>query len=197
MLSEQIKDYDIILASKSPRRQEYFRQLRIPFDVEIRETVESYPEELKGAAIAEHIAKQKARAFADSSANSIIITADTVVWVDGKALGKPADHAEAVKMLKLLSGKKHEVITGVCFKNAERTRLFSITTEVFFKPLSNEEIEHYIKEYKPFDKAGSYGIQEWIGHIGITHIHGSYSNVVGLPVAQMADELLEFIDELS
>ena len=197
MLPEILQKYDIILASKSPRRQELLKNAGIPFRVLTRDIDESYPPGLDGREIAVYLAGQKAEAFKDEMVhdNTIIITADTVVWHEDVNLGKPVDYAEAMKMLRRLSGKRHEVITGVCLMNNLKKRSFFTSTLVHFKDLREEEMLYYIENYQPFDKAGAYGIQEWIGHIGITRIEGSYFNVVGLPVQRLYEELMEFVRE--
>lgn len=181
MLKDQLKDYNIILASGSPRRQEFFKSLQIDFVVDVRKIDETYPTQLKAAEITDHIAKLKASAFQDLEENDILITSDTVVWLANNALEKPADFDEAFAMLKKLSGHRHEVITSVCFTSKNFQKTVHDTTKVWFKELTDEEIEYYIKTYKPYDKAGSYGIQEWIGYIGVEKIEGCYFNVMGLP----------------
>lgn len=181
MLKEQLTDYNIILASGSPRRQEFFKSLQIDFVVDVRKIDETYPKHLKAAEITDHIAQLKASAFPDLEENDILITSDTVVWLANKALEKPADFDEAFAMLKKLSGLMHEVITSVCFTSKNFQKTVHDTTKVWFKELTDKEIEHYINTYKPYDKAGSYGIQEWIGYIGVEKIEGCYFNVMGLP----------------
>lgn len=181
MLNDLLKDYNIILASGSPRRQEFFKSLHIDFVVDVRKVNEMYPKHFKAAEITDHIAELKAAAFSDLQENDILITSDTVVWIDQTALEKPTDFDEAFAMLKKLSGRMHEVITSVCFTSKNYQKTVHDTTKVWFKELTDAEIEHYIKTYKPFDKAGSYGIQEWIGYIGVEKIEGCYFNVMGLP----------------
>lgn len=173
--------YKIILASGSPRRHQFFKDLHLPFEVRLHPVEELYPPELKREEIALYLAELKASAFNDLQENELLITSDTVVWCEGESLAKAADAAEARKMLQKISGKTHEVITGVCFKTRNKTEVFSDTTLVTFKSLTNSEIDFYISEYKPFDKAGAYGIQEWIGLMGVERIEGSYFNVMGLP----------------
>jgi len=183
---------NIILASKSPRRKELLELLDLNFTVEVPEVDEVFPESLDVTKVAEYLANLKADAFTNIPTDTVVITADTVVILDEQILGKPKDKAEAVNMLKSLSNRCHKVITGVCIKSKDKTVSFSNTTKVFFKELSSSEIEHYIENYKPFDKAGSYGIQEWIGAIGITKIEGSYFNVVGLPIHELNKQLANF-----
>lgn len=186
----------IILASKSPRRQELLSKTGIEFDVVLKEVDESFPEGLQPAEVAIYIAEKKAKAFDETlEENDIVLTADTIVCVDNKILGKPEDEDHAFEMLSLLSGRKHEVITGVAFLQNHKIYSFAETTEVYFLSLSKKEIEYYIKTYQPFDKAGAYGIQEWIGLAGIERIDGSYTNVVGLPTHRVYQELQKLIVE--
>ena len=180
---------NIILASQSPRRKELLALLDLNFTVEVREVNEVFPESLDVSKVAEYLAHLKAAAFTDIRTDQIIITADTVVILEEQILGKPKNKTEAVKMLESLSNRSHKVMTGVCIKSKDKTVSFSNTTKVFFKELASSEINYYIENYKPFDKAGSYGIQEWIGAIGITKIEGSYFNVVGLPVQELNEQL--------
>jgi septum formation protein len=181
----------ITLASQSPRRKELLALLDYDFNVEVRPIDEIFPKKTPIAKVAEYLAKQKASAFPDVGENQIIITADTVVILDQMILGKPKDEAEAIKMLESLSNKSHVVVSGVCIKSKDKITSFSCSTKVFFKELNASEIEYYIKTYKPLDKAGSYGIQEWIGAVGITKIEGSYFNVVGLPVHELNEQLIK------
>jgi len=183
----------IILASASPRRRQFLEELNLEFESRVREIDESYPENLKGKDIALHISENKAAAFDDLGDDEVLICSDTVVWCDGKALGKPNDKAHAAEMLEFLSGKTHEVITAFTIKSKEKTISDYSTTRVKFKNLEPEEIDYYIDNYKPFDKAGSYGIQEWIGLIGIEKIEGSYFNVVGLPTDKLYNTLKKFL----
>ena len=179
----------LILASNSPRRKELLGGLGIPFEVRVLQGIdESYPETVPTDKIAEFIATNKAIAY-EVAADEILITADTVVIVDDEILGKPADADDARQMLRKLSGKSHHVITGVSLKSYDKQKTFSVDTEVTFKTLSESEIDYYVTRYKPFDKAGAYGIQEWIGYIGVTSLRGSYFNVVGFPVQRIYDEL--------
>jgi septum formation protein len=191
MLKQKLKPYNVILASGSPRRQQYFRDLEIDFSIQIKEIEERYPEELKGAEITDFLADLKSKAFTSLQENDLLITADTIVWLENKALGKPKDAKEAFRMLSALSGKKHKVITSISIKSLSFQKIINDSTTVTFKELTDEEIHYYINKYKPFDKAGGYGIQEWIGFIGIKNIEGSYFNVVGLPVHKLYQELMD------
>ena len=183
--------YKLILASNSPRRKELLAGLGVPFEVRVLQDIdEHYPENLPVNEVARYIAKEKADAYRRIvAADELIITADTVVIVGDEILGKPVDEADAVRMLKLLSGRTHQVTTGVCLLTAEKERCFNVTTDVTFKTLTDEEIHYYVNRYRPFDKAGAYGIQEWIGYIGVTGLNGSYYNVMGLPVQRIYQEL--------
>ena len=183
--------YKLILASNSPRRKELLAGLGVPFEVRVLQDIdEHYPENLPVNEVARYIAKEKADAYRRIvAADELIITADTVVIVGDEILGKPVDEADAVRMLKLLSGRTHQVMTGVCLLTAEKERCFDVTTDVTFKALTDEEIQYYVNRYRPFDKAGAYGIQEWIGYIGVTGLNGSYYNVMGLPVQRIYQEL--------
>lgn len=185
----------IILASNSPRRKELLSAMEIDFEVRIQDGIdESYPEGLGMTAIPEYISSQKAAAY-NISDEELLITADTIVYLDGEVLGKPAGFKEACEMLAKLSGRTHQVITGVTIRTKERARTFSCVTDVAFASLTKEQIRHYVTKYKPFDKAGAYGIQEWIGCVGVTGINGSYYNVMGLPVQRLNRELAAFINE--
>ena len=182
MLSDALKDFNIILASGSPRHQEFFKNLGFDFEIRLKPVKEDYPNQLTHFEISNYLAQLKAFPFKDDlEDNDILITSDTIVWHNNKALGKPKDEADAFNILKSLSNTTHEVITSVCFttKTSEKT-LYNIT-KVTFKDFTEEEILYYIKTAKPFDKAGAYGIQEWIGQIGVTKLEGSYFNVMGLP----------------
>lgn len=190
MLKEKLKNYNIILASKSPRRQQFFKDLNIDFTIKLKEVEELYPQQLKGIEITDYLANLKAKAYKDLKDNDLLITSDTIVWLENKALGKPKNYHESFVMLKNLSGKKHEVITSISIKNKNFQKIINDITTVFFKKLSDKEINYYINNYKPFDKAGAYGIQEWIGFIAIDKIEGSYFNVVGLPVHKLYKELM-------
>lgn len=191
MLKEKLKNYNVILASKSPRRQQFFKDLDINYTIELKEVEEIYPPELKGVEITDFLANLKSEAFSNLKENDILITSDTIVWLENNALGKPKDNEEAFKMLRSLSGKKHEVITSISIKNNNFQKIINDITTVYFKELSDEEINYYIKNYSPLDKAGAYGIQEWLGFIGIHKIEGSYFNVVGLPVHKLYEELIK------
>lgn len=184
-------NYRIFLASNSPRRKELLSGLGIPFEVRVNGDIdESYPSDLPLEAIPLHISRKKAAAYLQTmSADELIITADTVVVASGEILGKPVDASDAHRMLRLLSGTTHQVITGVCLTTTDHQVAFSVTTDVTFKDLSDEEIHYYIDHYRPYDKAGAYGIQEWIGYIGVTGLHGSYFNVMGLPIQRIYEEL--------
>jgi septum formation protein maf len=188
------KDYHIILASNSPRRKELLRGLDIAFDVRVQPDIaEDYPADTAPADVATYISREKANAYKDTIAeNELIITADTVVIVGNEILGKPHDDAEAKEMLHKISGRKHQVVTGVCLTTTEKQRCFSVSTDVTFRNLKEEEIDYYIETYSPLDKAGAYGIQEWIGYIGVTALEGSYFNVMGLPVQRIWEELNRF-----
>ena len=195
VMFEILKIYHIILASNSPRRRELLGGLGLPFEVKVLPDIEeSYPNDLTVSQIAEFISTEKAAAYRELMAdNDLIITADTVVIVGDEVMGKPVDAADARRMLKKLSGVTHQVTTGVCLTTKTNQRHFSVTTDVTFKQLTDEEINHYIEVYKPYDKAGAYGIQEWIGYVGVTCLHGSYFNVMGLPVQRIYNELATFI----
>ena len=179
----------IILASGSPRRQEILAQAGFKFEIIVRPTTEHFSENELLEKVPEILAKEKAEQFADIGEDTIVISADTVVIANRTILNKPLNRQEAIEMLSLLQNNTHKVVTGVCIKNGDNYDVFSDTTEVRFSPISNAEIEYYVDAYKPFDKAGSYGIQEWIGLIGISKIEGSYSNVVGLPVEKVYSKL--------
>lgn len=192
MLKEKLSKYNIILASKSPRRQQFLKDLDIPFTIQLKEVEEVYPKELQASEITDYLADLKSKPFANSlTENDVLITSDTIVWLDNKALGKPKDTKDAFRILQALSGKKHQVITSVSLKGTNFQTIFNDTTNVYFKELTVDEINYYIENHQPFDKAGSYGIQEWIGFIGIERIEGSYYNVMGLPVQKLYKELLK------
>lgn len=194
MVIDGLNKYRIILASRSPRRQQLLHEMGLRFEVVIREYEESFPANLKGEEIAIYLASAKAKSFINEvSVNEIVITADTIVWCNNEVLGKPADPDDAKRMIRKLSGNTHEVITGVTLLSASRERTFSDITSVRFEKLSEEEISYYVDNFKPFDKAGAYGIQEWIGVAACSRIEGSYFNVVGLPVQKLYSELKEFI----
>ena len=192
-------DYRIILASNSPRRRELLAGLGLEFEVRVLQGIdESYPATMPALETAEYIAAKKAAAYQSQMADDeLIITADTVVIVGDEVLGKPADADEARSMLLKLSGRTHQVVTGVCLTTRQQSSHFSVRTDVTFKSLTDDEITYYIEKYKPYDKAGAYGIQEWIGYIGCTGLHGSYYNVMGLPVQRIYTELQSFIRQRS
>jgi septum formation protein len=184
-----------ILASRSPRRQQLLRELGLEFDVVVKEYNETFPDNLSGREIAEYLSRKKAGLFAgEISDNDIVITADTIVWCSNRVLDKPTDYQNAVDILRFMSGKTHEVITGVTFFSTQGEYTFSDISRVTFDNLTDEEINYYVKEFKPFDKAGGYGIQEWIGLTGIISVEGSYFNVMGLPVQKLYKELKRFIE---
>ncbi|APZ47255.1 septum formation protein Maf [Polaribacter reichenbachii] len=191
MLKEKLKNYHIILASGSPRRQQFFKDLDIEFTIDVKKVDEIYPDTLKGTEITDYLADLKAKAFTNLSEKDVLITSDTIVWLNNEALGKPKDAADAFTMLRKLSGKKHEVITSISIKNRHFQKIINDVTTVSFKELTDEEINYYIKNYKPFDKAGAYGIQEWIGFIAIDKMEGSYFNVVGLPIHKLYQEFMK------
>ena len=195
MLLENLKKHHIILASQSPRRKELLKNLGINFEVRVKDGIEeTFPEHLQGSIIATYLAEQKANVYKNElKENELLIAADTIVYLDNEVLGKPQNRLEAQQMLAKLSGRKHEVITGVCLMQKEKFDSFCATSIVYFKELEDCEIDYYIDTYKPFDKAGSYGIQEWIGYIGIEKIEGSYFNVMGLPVQKLYEKLAEFV----
>ncbi len=192
MLSKKLKKYTVILASGSLRRQELLKSLGIDFIVKLKKTKEIYPNSLKATEITDFLADLKSKAFDNElEENDLLITSDTIVWLKNKALEKPKDYQEAFAMLKKISGKKHKVITSVCIKSKKFKKIINDTTTVYFKKLSKKEIDYYIKTYQPYDKAGGYGIQEWIGKIGIKNIKGSYFNVMGLPIHKLYKELIK------
>ena len=194
MLMDKLKSYKIILASGSPRRQQFLKDLDLSFEIRLKDTEEIYPDHLQGVEITNYLAKLKANAFeGEIAANEILVTSDTIVWLNNKALGKPKDYDEAFEILKSLSNQTHEVITSVCFKTIDKTETLFEVTKVTFNVLSDEAIRYYLDNYKPFDKAGAYGIQEWIGLTGITRIEGSYTNVVGLPTEKVYEYLSKYI----
>jgi len=194
MINQRFENYHLILASQSPRRQYLLKELGLNFEIRTTNVPEVYPDSLKHEEIAVYLAEQKADSFDTSrlDAKALIIAADTIVFIEDEILGKPGNYKEAVRMLTKLSGKKHEVITAVCLKTKNKRRTFSVISSVYFKELSMEEIDYYIENFQPFDKAGGYGIQEWIGYIGISKIEGSYFNIMGLPVKEFYEELLKF-----
>lgn len=191
MILENLKKYQITLASNSPRRKELLSGLNLDYKVKILPDIdETYPDTLRGEDIPLYIARKKAEAYKSiMSKNELIITADTIVYTDGEVLGKPKDEADARRMLHALSGRSHQVITGVCITTSRFQRSFASVTEVTFDTLTDEEVDFYISTYSPMDKAGAYGIQEWIGFIGVSKLNGSYFNVMGLPVQRLYREL--------
>ena len=190
---DNLKKYKIILASNSPRRRELLSGLGVDYEVKIVPGIdETYPESLNGEEIPVYIAQEKANAYrASLQPDELVITADTIVYVDGMVLGKPVDEADACRMLRMLSGRTHQVITGVCLTTVDFQKSFASVTELTFDTLSDEEIGYYVEKYRPMDKAGSYGVQEWIGFVGVTGLKGSYYNVMGLPVQRLYKELKE------
>ena len=196
LLHNIIKGKSLILASNSPRRQQLLKGLDVDFEIwSTNHEDESYPDDLPVEQVSTYLAKHKASFFTERLSNdTILITCDTVVVCNGNVLGKPVDLADAVAILKQLSGNKHTVITGVCLSTVNKSTCFSSFTDVYFRHLTDEEIEYYIERYKPYDKAGAYGIQEWIGYVAIERIEGSYFNVMGLPVQKLHNELLNFIN---
>ncbi len=189
-LLKNIAHYDIILASQSPRRSELLKGLDIDFRIEVIDVDESYPNGMMGVEIPMYLAEKKANAYRSiMQDNTLLITADTIVWHEGRVMNKPANEAEARQMLTKLSGKTHQVITGVCISSLRKRRVFHVISEVRFARLTDAEIDYYLDNYKPYDKAGSYGVQEWIGFVGVEHINGSYFNVMGLPVQRLYNEL--------
>ena len=190
MLKEKLKNYNVILASGSPRRQQFFKDLQIDFTIQLKEIEEVYPNSLKGSEITDYLANLKSKAFTNLKDKDVLITSDTIVWHKNKALGKPKDKKEAKEMLLGLSNDAHEVITSISLKTNNFQKIINDTTVVYFKKLTEKEVDFYIETYSPFDKAGAYGIQEWIGLIGIKKIKGSYFNVVGLPTEKLYKELM-------
>lgn len=191
-MNSQLSTFNIILGSQSPRRKELLAGLDIEFTTKVIPGLEeTYPDTLQGEEIPIYLAEQKADAYTLED-NDLLITADTIVWLNGHVYGKPADEAEAREMLRSLSGKTHDVITGVCVRTNKKNVSFASTTKVRFAELTDAEIEHYVNKYRPMDKAGAYGIQEWIGYIGVEHIEGSYFNVMGLPIQRLYTVLKEF-----
>jgi septum formation protein len=197
MLQEKLKNYNLILASGSPRRQEFFKNLGLDFEIRLKPIKEEYPSRLTHFEISNYLAQLKALPFKDElNTNDILITSDTIVWHNNKALGKPRDENEAFQIIKSLSNTTHDVITSVCFTTLNFEKTLHDITKVTFKNLSDEEIWYYINTAKPFDKAGAYGIQEWIGQIGVTKIEGSYFNVMGLPTHLVYKTLNDMADSV-
>ena len=193
-LNDKLKNYNIILASGSPRRQQLLRDLGIDFTVQLKPVDEDFPANLKHFEVSDYLAQLKAIPFKETlNYNDILITSDTIVWHNETVLCKPLNFEEAFKMLKSMGGATHEVITSVCFTTKEQEKTVNSVTKVTFKEFTDEEISHYINTFEPYDKAGGYGIQEWIGKIGVTKIEGSYFNVVGFPVHLVYSTLLEIV----
>ncbi len=188
---DNIKKYDVILASKSPRRKELLAMLDIPFVIKVKDGIdESYPEELPALEVAEYLSRLKGNAYAaDIKENELVITADTIVILDGKIFGKPKNELDAIDMLMQLQGRTHTVASGVCIATKEKMVSFTVCTSVTFAPLTKEEVTWYVEKYRPLDKAGAYGIQEWIGCAAVAGIDGSFYNVMGLPVHQLYNVL--------
>ena len=194
MLKDKLNKINIILASGSPRRQQFFNEMDLHYTIRLKEIEEIYPEHLQAEEITNFLAELKASAFENElEENDILVTSDTIVWLNGKALGKPKDYDDAFKMLQQLANQTHEVITSVCLKSIDKTDVFHCVTKVTFADLSDEAITYYLDNYQPFDKAGSYGIQDWIGLIGISKIEGSYTNVVGLPTEMLFQKLMNYV----
>ncbi|WKL43827.1 Maf-like protein [Flavobacterium sp. ZE23DGlu08] len=194
MLKHKLKKYTLILASGSPRRQQFFKDLDLDFEIRLKEIEEIYPPELKAEEITNYLAALKASAFeGELKPNEILVTSDTIVWHNNTALGKPKNEQDAFEILKSLSNTTHEVITSVCFKTNEKADVMHEVTKVTFNELSDESIRYYLDNYKPYDKAGAYGIQEWIGFIGVSKIEGSYANVMGMPT----DKVYEYLSKLA
>lgn len=189
-LLKNISHYNIVLGSQSPRRKELMAGLNLKFEIVEIDVEESYPSHYSGVDIPMYLAVKKANAYKSKlNEQTMLITADTIVWHHGKVLGKPVDRQDAYRMLQTLSGKTHQVITGVCISTLERTKTFHVISEVRFSNITDTEINYYLDNYKPYDKAGAYGVQEWIGFVGVEHINGSYYNVMGLPVQRLYNEL--------
>lgn len=196
MLKEKLKNYKIILASGSPRRQQFFKDLDLDFEIRLKDIEEIYPSHLTSYEITDFLAELKANAFEDELLeNEILITSDTIVWHNNLALGKPKNYDDAFEMLSKLSDSTHEVFTSFCIKTAYKTNIFNDVTKVTFNKLSPQSIQYYLENYQPYDKAGSYGIQDWIGLIGVTKIEGSYTNVMGLPTVKVFGYLQDFKSE--
>tara|TARA_B110000259_G_C13948028_1_gene375573 strand:- start:516 stop:1100 length:585 start_codon:yes stop_codon:yes gene_type:complete len=191
MLRNKLSNYNLILASGSPRRQYFFKELDVPFTIEIKEVNEIYPNHLKAAEITDYLADLKSKCFTNLKSNDLLITSDTIVWFEEKALGKPKNKEEAFNMLKKMSGKQHAVYTSISIKSGFFQKIFHDETIVEFEEFTDEEINYYLEKFSPYDKAGSYGIQDWIGLVGVKKIIGSYFNVMGLPVHKLYKELLK------
>lgn len=193
MLINNLKNVNLILASGSPRRQQFFKDLGLTFDIQLKDVEEIYPDHLAREQITDFLAELKASAFkGELRENDLLVTSDTIVWHQNKAVGKPKDYDDAIQILMKLSDSIHEVITSVCFTTATTSHLINDITKVTFAAISDDDIRHYVDKFKPFDKAGAYGIQDWIGLVGISKIEGSYTNVVGLPTQKVYDYLSTF-----
>jgi septum formation protein len=194
MLKEKLKNHNLILASGSPRRQQFFKELDLDFTIQLKPVDETFPDHLQGAEITDYLAKLKAAAFTDLQATDILVTSDTIVWFNGVALNKPEDRDEAYAMIAALSGNSHQVITSVAFTTKEGQTVINDTTTVTFKELTEAEINYYINNYQPYDKAGGYGIQEWFGYIAVTRLEGSYFNVMGMPLHKVYETLMQLAE---
>ena len=195
MHKDKLNKINIILASGSPRRQQFFKEMDLHYTIRLKEIEEIYPEHLQAEEITNFLAELKASAFEnDLKENDVLVTSDTIVWLNGKALGKPKDYDDAFQMLQQLANQTHEVITSVCLKSIDKTDVFHCVTKVTFANLSDEAIRYYLDNYQAFDKAGSYGIQDWIGLVGISKIEGSYTNVVGLPTEMLFQKLMNYAE---
>ena len=199
LLHNLLKNYRVVLASQSPRRQKLLSELGIQFEVRLNgDNDESYPDSLERKVIPEYLAKKKALPFLQNLAsNEVLITSDTIVIQDNTVIGKPKSYDDAIAILNKLSGQKHTVISGVAISSIQKQITFSATTDVYFRELAAHEISYYINTFKPYDKAGAYGIQEWIGYVGVERIDGSYFNVMGLPVQKLYTELLYFLEKIN
>ena len=196
MFQKLLSQYKIILASKSPRRQQFLKDLGLPHKIDSREVNESYPSDLEAGGITDYLVRKKAVPFGDLPSDTLIITSDTIVWDGEKALGKPKNEEEALGILRSLSGKMHETISSVCVTGKDFQKTETCATKVWFKEFSEEELLYYVKTFKPFDKAGAYGIQEWIGMIGVEKMEGSFYNVMGLPTHLLYKLLVEIEDKI-
>ena len=194
MLKEKLKNHNLILASGSPRRQQFFKELDLDFTIQLKPVDETFPDHLQGAEITDYLAKLKAAAFTDLQVTDILVTSDTIVWFNGVALNKPEDRDEAYAMIAALSGNSHQVITSVAFTTKEGQTVINDTTTVTFKELTEAEINYYINNYQPYDKAGGYGIQEWFGYIAVTRLEGSYFNVMGMPLHKVYETLMQLAE---
>jgi septum formation protein len=195
MLKEKLENYTLILASASPRRQQFFKDLDLDFEIQLKHVIEEYPQSLRHFEISDYLAQLKSLPFKENLEDQdILVTSDTIVWHNEKAIGKPRDKAEAFQIIKSFSDATHEVITSVCFTTKTTQKTVSAVTKVTFKALTDDEIHYYLEHFNPYDKAGAYGIQDWIGHVAITKIEGSYYNVMGLPTHLVYESLLEIVN---